>query len=1067
MKRCSKLHSSLLLVLIFCVSAISVDAQALDIMGDGFPVTGKGSRIWDRSWAVNADLSSTLQAVGGVGPFLWSLGGDVPPGMTITDTRNSANSRIARISGAARTAGTYSVAITVTDTFNGASKTLGPYDLVIGPTITFSAEAPTGGTIGRPFSTSFVVSGGTPSGSCVLAPLPVLECVNSGNLVTLTGTLTVAARSTSTQGFFQISLSTDNGLAYYSFPLQISNPLTIKAANTQVTMPVGFAYSSGARLDGSGTGPYVTRVTTGRIPPGTELVFDSRDMAIVSGTLLLAGTYNYTITVSDRWGDTASQDFSVVVTDYPLPRITYSPPPNGKVGEYYYYRFDVEGTTPMTWAVSSGALPAGIRLSGLGPAMEGIPTTAATTTFTLKITDGVVPPRTVQQNVTITISPATALVRTRTTFPNATAGVFYSTTATAAGGVPPYRWRSTNMPAGLSLAESGAISGILTSGDYRVTLTVTDATNATVTDDYVIRAVPPITTRSLRPGTVGVIYDPHIGLPLPRADGSTNTQDFELWAISSGSLPPGLTLSYGLLNGVPRVPGVFTFVAQWGDPNAGGELLPFSITIAPAEGVTAYSVVEKGAVVLSSNGANSDLVTGHGLLVPDYRNPTPSAAAFFEFRSGGVLVSETTVPASKLLWEGRIFAEVSPTVNTGIAFANLSSDYASPVDVTYIDSTGRPIGTTRVEVPVNGKIAAFLNEPPFNAPNNFVGSIQFRGVLRPIAVLALRGLTNERSEFLLTTLPVIPLAPTNAPIVIPQFAAGGGWSTQVILMNQTAFRLHGTIEFLDSGSSATPPRPVTLTVNGISGTSFEYSVAPNGVQNLIATADDGAVRVGSVRVNPVSGDYSPAGLLTYAFRSGGITLSETGLAVAESAESYRFFVESSTTPRIQTGFAIANPSAEPVTVDLTLVSLSGGVVGKVVLTLPGHGQSARYIHEIPDLRMPPNFRGLLVAAARSGSIVLSGIRGRYNERGDYFETTVAPVDSSAPGTNATKSFPHLVDGKGYRTTMVLFSGTSEQAGSGFVRIYNAAGNAQDIFSTRSLRADPSHRLAAVNSEPAP
>ena len=54
----------------------------------------------------------------------------------------------------------------------------------------------------------------------------------------------------------------------------------------------------------------------------------------------------------------------------------------------------------------------------------------------------------------------------------------------------------------------------------------------------------------------------------------------------------------------------------------------------------------------------------------------------------------------------------------------------------------------------------------------------------PVAVIALRGFVNERSEFLMTTLPVAPLTAGPADTVyFPHFAAGGGWTTQVILVN--------------------------------------------------------------------------------------------------------------------------------------------------------------------------------------------------------------------------------------------------------------------------------------------
>ena len=56
----------------------------------------------------------------------------------------------------------------------------------------------------------------------------------------------------------------------------------------------------------------------------------------------------------------------------------------------------------------------------------------------------------------------------------------------------------------------------------------------------------------------------------------------------------------------------------------------------------------------------------------------------------------------------------------------------------------------------------------------------------PVAAIALRGVVNERSEFLMATLPVAPLtAPTTGTVYIPHFADGGGWTTQVILVNPT------------------------------------------------------------------------------------------------------------------------------------------------------------------------------------------------------------------------------------------------------------------------------------------
>ena len=67
------------------------------------------------------------------------------------------------------------------------------------------------------------------------------------------------------------------------------------------------------------------------------------------------------------------------------------------------------------------------------------------------------------------------------TLPNGTVGVAYSSGAlSASGGVAPYQWSATGLPAGLAMASStGAISGTpSTAATYTFTVTVTDAAGA-------------------------------------------------------------------------------------------------------------------------------------------------------------------------------------------------------------------------------------------------------------------------------------------------------------------------------------------------------------------------------------------------------------------------------------------------------------------------------------------------------------------------------------------------------------------------------------------------------------
>src|SRR5262249_54265398 len=111
----------------------------------------------------------------------------------------------------------------------------------------------------------------------------------------------------------------------------------------------------------------------------------------------------------------------------------------------------------------------------------------------------------------------------------------------------------------------------------------------------------------------------------------------------------------------------------------------------------------------------------------------------------------------------------------------------------FTDASGRDFNSGTTTIPPNGQIARFLNEPPFNAESLMSATMTFSSDI-PIGAIALRGYTNERSEFLMTTLPVIELASRpSSTLIFPQFAVGAGWSTQILLINPGETTLTGTV----------------------------------------------------------------------------------------------------------------------------------------------------------------------------------------------------------------------------------------------------------------------------------
>src|SRR5262249_17221644 len=114
-------------------------------------------------------------------------------------------------------------------------------------------------------------------------------------------------------------------------------------------------------------------------------------------------------------------------------------------------------------------------------------------------------------------------------------------------------------------------------------------------------------------------------------------------------------------------------------------------------------------------------------------------------------------------------------VNTGVAIANPNSQ---PVTLTFYftRTDGTDFGSSSTTIAANGQLVKFLSEQPFNS-GNFQGTFTFTASL-PVSVVALRGYTNERGEFLITTLPVNsissstpgPVQTAPPPLTLPHFA---------------------------------------------------------------------------------------------------------------------------------------------------------------------------------------------------------------------------------------------------------------------------------------------------------
>jgi uncharacterized repeat protein (TIGR01451 family) len=456
-----------------------------------------------------------------------------------------------------------------------------------------------------------------------------------------------------------------------------------------------------------------------------------------------------------------------------------------------------------------------------------------------------------------------------------------------------------------------------------------------------------------------------------------------------------------------------------------------------------FAIPDRGGVSVTTDDS-ADLSTGYARIGESPEGMTPPGEAIFGFRSNNVLVSETGVPAVPEISSGRIYAEISSTantsLNTGLAIANPNNSPAN-INFFFTDANGNAAGSGTVQIPAGQQIAEFLNKPPFKVypGTTFQGTFSFTSDV-PVGVVALRGLTNERGDFLMSTLPVIDTtaAPISGVVVLPHFADGGGWTTEILLVNPTDSAMTGGVQFINNNGGA-----VNLTIAGLTSDTFAYSIPSRSAKKfatagLSSPAGAGTVH-GSVRIIPAGGGGAPAALLVFSHKVGAVTVAEAGVPLI-TGNAFRMYVE--TGSDLDSGIAVSNLSSSSASVTVDITDLTGSPVtgiSPVTFTLPASGQAADVLSDLfPSLQNP--FKGVLrITTTSSSGLSVVGLRTRVNERGDYLVSTISVSNESNPTSGTELLFPHLADGGGYTTQFILFSGAAGQTSTGTLSFFRPDG----------------------------
>ena len=546
--------------------------------------------------------TQTLSASGGTAPYSFAVtSGALPNGLTLSGNT---------ISGTPTTQGTSSFSITATDS---ASVTgTASYSISIGAPSVNITNTPANAVINSPYSFTLTASGGKPpytytmdSGTTLPSGLVLASNGTISGTPTALGTTNFTVRVTDSSGAPGPYFSGNNlSITVQNLPPPVANPVSATVAYNSTNAPITLNITGGAPAS---------------VAVGTQAAHGT---ATASGTSITypptpgyAGPDSFTYTATNAGGTSAPATATITVSP---PTITYTPssPAAGTVGTAYSQSVAGAsgGASPYTYAIASGTLPAGITLAANGT-LSGTPTANGTFNFTVKATDsstGTGPFSKTSGTLTLTIAAPTINYAPTNPLP-ATVGNSYSRSlASATGGTAPYTYAiaSGSLPAGITLASNGTLSGTPTAGgSFNFTVTATDSSGGTgpfsaTSGSLTLTVNPPSITlapASLPTATVATAYSQNM-----TASGGTSIYTY---AVTAGSLPAGLSLgSSGAITGTPTAAGAFNFTITATDSSTG---------TGPYTGSNAYTLtVDAPALTLTPasgatiNGTAGSPVTG-------------------------------------------------------------------------------------------------------------------------------------------------------------------------------------------------------------------------------------------------------------------------------------------------------------------------------------------------------------------------------------------------------------------------------------------------------------------------
>ena len=170
---------------------------------------------------------------------------------------------------------------------------------------------------------------------------------------------------------------------------------------TTASLPLGATGTpySQSMAASAGKLPLAWDISVGSLPVGLSI----SSSGLISGTPSVVALVAFTVRVTDALGRIDTKALSINIATI-APAITTASLPDGSNGTAYSQAMAASnGTLPLAWDISAGALPTGLTISSAG-LISGTPTVTALASFTVRVTDAL--SRTDTKALTINVTSA-------------------------------------------------------------------------------------------------------------------------------------------------------------------------------------------------------------------------------------------------------------------------------------------------------------------------------------------------------------------------------------------------------------------------------------------------------------------------------------------------------------------------------------------------------------------------------------------------------------------------------------------------------------------------------------